>query len=242
MGNMLIANYLTLIDVAHYEISFKLFSMAEVIPVILSTSLFPTLLKKLKEDKEGAIRFYKNVFLGYALYGCMAFTFIYSFSDQIIPWLFGVKFIATPIYCKEMFLTMLVFPTAILQANLLVALRQEKVDMWLNIASLVFNVLISITGLYFVKSITVINLSILLSFLIFHLLQDHFLIKSKIISLKSALYFYVFITIGLVVYFILSQYLMPIFVFLIFWSLIMVVLYYYKVAGNKRNIPLASIQ
>ena len=123
IGNLFIANYLSLKEVSHYEISYKLFSMAEIIPVIVSSSVFPVLLKKLNEDRVSAMKFYNKVFLAYTFYGLLSFTFIDSFAQQIVPFLFGSKYIITAKYCKEMFFTILIFPTAILQANLIISLH-----------------------------------------------------------------------------------------------------------------------
>lgn len=225
MGNILISRFLTLEDVAHYEISFKVFSIAEVIPVIISTSIFPVLLNKMKQNKELAIKFYKKVFISYALYGLLAFTFIHSFADEMIPAMFGEKYTITSRYCKEMFLTMLIFPTAILQANLLIALNQEKIDMWLNIISLIINTCLALVGLYVIQNITVVNMAIFISFFCFHLLQDYILIKRSLTSIKEAVLFYVFIAFGLVIYYILSQWLIAILVFCTFWGMLLVFIY-----------------
>ncbi len=241
MGNILISNFLNLSAVAHYEISFKLFSIAEVIPVIVSASIFPVLMKKLKEDKNEAMLYYKKIFLGYTLYGCLTFSFIYSFSDQIIPLLFGTKYILTVNFCKEMFLTMLVFPTAILQANLMIALHLEKVDMLLNIFSLILNLCISLLGLYFIKSITVINISILISFTIFHILQDYVLIKKRFISLKSTILFYVFIGVSMSIFYVGSKVWLPFLLFLFFWIILLSAVYYYFFYYLKKNEPVSAI-
>ncbi len=236
IGNMFIANYLTLSDVAHYEISFKLFSMAEVIPVIITTTIFPIFLKKLKDDRFKALKFYHKIFLGYTLYGFLAFTFIYSFSDQIIPWLFGENYVNTITYCKGMFLTMLIFPTAILQANFLVALHHEKLDMWFNIISLILNILISIIGLFFIKSISVINFAIFASFICFHLLQDHILIRYKLIRLKHVIRFYTFLIISVIGYYFMAKILMPVLVFVLCWIAIIIFFYFYLSDNFKRKI------
>lgn len=240
LGNILIANYMTLSEVAHYEISFKLFSMAEVIPVIVSSTIFPVLLKKLKEDKVDAMQFYHAVFICYALYGYLAFAFIYSFSDQIIPWLFGSNYSITSLYCKGMFLTMLVFPTAILQANLIVALHREKTDMWLNIISLTLNVLISIILMRYIRSITIINVSIFISFLFFHILQDYFLIQWKVLRLNQVFHFYGILAIATIGYYFLSKIVLPFFVFLFFTSFVLAFIYFIFFSKYKRKINLST--
>lgn len=236
MGNILISIFLTLKDVAHYEISFKLFSLAEVIPVIVSTSIFPVLLKRMNENKTEGMHFYKQVYFMYGIYGLFVFTFIYTFSDQIIPWMFGNQYVLTAKYCKEMFLTILIFPTAILQANLLVALNCEKTDMWLNLSSLFLNIIFSIIGLMFIKNVTVINISIFLSFLCFHLLQDYILVRKKILMIKETVFFYATISIAILLFYLLSLNMPPIYTFIVFWILLLLATWPYLGSNRYKKI------
>ena len=239
IGNLFIANYLSLKEVSHYEISYKLFSMAEIIPVIVSSSVFPVLLKKLNEDKTAAMKFYNKVFMAYTLYGLLSFTFINSFAEQIIPFLFGSKYIITAKYCKEMFFTILIFPTAILQANLIISLHREKIDMWLNILSLLLNIVLSLIGLYFLKSITAINLAIFISFLLFHLLQDHVLIRLNMLTFKVSLLFYLALFAALCIYYSALFYFIPIIAFGLFWACLSLVIGYYIHLQSKRQVSRA---
>ena len=99
------------------------------------------------------------------------------------------KYAGTTEPTKLMFLTILVFPTALLQANVLVAMKLEKMDMMLNVASLVTNIALSLIGIAFYKSLAVINLSIFASFFVFHLLQDIILIKRGLATMRHVLFF-----------------------------------------------------
>jgi O-antigen/teichoic acid export membrane protein len=220
MGNILVSKILMAQDVANYEISFKLFSMAEILPVIVSTSIFPLLVKTYQKSKEETVQLFKKAFIAYALYGILAFSFIYSFSDAVIPFLFGAKYVQTPVYCKEMFLTILVFPTALLQANLLVAMKLEKKDMWLNIISLLINIGLSVTGFYFYKTLSVINYSIFISFLAFHLLQDFVLIKRKLISITHTLLFYTCTALIVGIFYWGGKYFNQYILFIVFWFVV----------------------
>ena len=217
IGNIIVSKLLPIYDVANFEISFKLFSLAQILPVIVSTSIFPVLVKLAGEDMQLFISYYRKVFFIYALYGIMAYTFIYSFADEFIPLLFGDKFTATPTYSKQMFLTMLVFPTALLQANVLIALKKEKIDMWLNIVSLIANCCFCIVGLYFYKTLTVINLSIFGSFLLFHLIQDISLVKFKITAVKHVFYFFFLTFFALISFRLLYNVYNSYLFFIIFW-------------------------
>ncbi len=233
VGNILVSKLLSLQDVSNYEISFKFFSIAEILPVIISTSVFPMLVKIYGTQQHAVIshKFYKTTFLAYATYGLLAYTFIFSFADTIVPFLFGDKYVNTSVYCKEMFLTILVFPTALLQANLLISLKLEKTDMWLNLISLMFNFLFCFIGLYYFKSLSVVNYSILISFIIFHIFQDYILIVKKIISISHALYFYIFMILLVLLYQYISLFVIPIILYFSFWIFIlsMYLLFTYKI-------------
>ncbi len=189
IGNIIVSKFLSIEDVANYEISFKLFSIAQILPVIVSTSIFPTLVKLAVDNIEQFTLYYKKIFFIYAIYGLVTYTFVYSYAELIVPILFGDKYILTALYAKEMFLTILIFPTALLQANFLVALKKEKIDMWLNLMSLFLNLCLCFIGLYYFKSLSVINFSVFISFILFHLMQDFFLFKLQISNIKHFLLF-----------------------------------------------------
>lgn len=190
-AQIIISKMLTLKDVANYGVSYKIFQIALIIPFIISSTVFPSLVKKYKAKDPLELRnYYQNVFLFYFSYGLLAFTFIYSFSDILLPLVFGQVYASAVIYTKLMFLTLLIFPTAILQANLLVAMELEKFDMLFNVISLVLYLIFSFTGLYYSKSLEVINLSIFASFLIFHIMQDILLMRKKVVTVKHAIMFY----------------------------------------------------
>jgi len=218
-GSLLVSKMLSFDQVADYEISFKLFSMAEIIPVMVSASVFPILVEKGKADPAERNRFFKKVFLVYAIYGLLAFTFVYSYASFLVPFLFGEKYIHTALPTIEMFWTIVIFPTALLQANLLVALQKEKTDMWLNLASLFLNVIIAFFGLTFVKDISVVNYAIFISFLFFHISQDVILIKSGIHKKSDAFFFYVSSALLLLAYHFLHAYFHSIYFFFIFWPI-----------------------
>ncbi|OGX91929.1 lipopolysaccharide biosynthesis protein [Hymenobacter coccineus] len=188
---IIIAKALTAADVATYEISFKLFSIAQILPIIISTTVFPLLVKLLTNEGPEQFRaFYRQAHLYYLLFGLLAYTFVYTFVDGLLPLAFGAKYALAGGYTKQMFLTILVFPTVLLQANVLVALKLEKQDMWLNIGALLVNVLTCLVGLYYVQSLAIVNYSIFASFLVFRLLQDVLLVRRKITSIGHVLGFY----------------------------------------------------
>ncbi|HMG07523.1 MAG TPA: oligosaccharide flippase family protein, partial [Mucilaginibacter sp.] len=190
MSNIIISKVLTAFDVANYEISFKIFSIAQILPVVVSTSVFPLLVKHYSNSNKGDfLAFYKKVHIFYWLFGLLAYTFIYSFSSKLIPIAFGTTYLSNAEYTKQMFLTILVFPTALLQANVLITIKMEKQDMMLNIIALIVNLSMCLFGIFYIRSLSIVNYSIFVSFFVFHFLQDLILIRKKIISTRSVLTF-----------------------------------------------------
>lgn len=216
-GSLLVSKMLNFGQVADYEISFKLFSMAEIIPVMVSASVFPLLVDKGKLDLQERNQFFRKVFLAYAIYGLLAFTFIYSYASLLIPSLFGVQYAHTASYCIQMFLTIVIFPTALLQANVLVAIHMEKTDMWLNLSSLVLNLLIAFLGLTFFKNLSVVNYAIFISFLFFHVAQDIILVKKGISKQSDSMFFYVSSAFLLLAYHFIAPFFSSYYFFFLFW-------------------------
>ena len=189
-GNIIVSKLIGLRFVAHFEISYKLFTMAELIPLVFSASVFPVLNKKFNTDYNGLVIYFRKIFWLYAFYGILSFVFILIFADYFIPLLFGSGYHDTPKYCVQLFFTILLFPTSLLQANLIIAMGHERRDMLFNLFMLISHVVISLSLLYFFKDLTYLNLSIFLSFLVFHISQDIFLIKKKILLKHDVLLFY----------------------------------------------------
>lgn len=206
LSNIIIAKNLTLQDVANYEISFRIFSIAMILPTLASATVYSQFVKlnNLKDSEQKNI-FYKNVIYLYTVFALISYAFIYSFAEILVPIAFGHQYIDAITCLKEMFLTVLLAPTALLQATLIVSIKAEKTDMILNIISLLVNVLISLIGLHYIKSLTVINYSIFFSFFIFHLAQSFFLIKKGITTLVSVITHYAILLIFVVAYHYLSE-------------------------------------
>lgn len=218
IATIIISKVLTVEDVAHYEISYKLFSLAQLLPFIVSATVFPKLIELYKSGAEEDFRnLYKRIFKLYLLFGLLAFSFVYAFADFLVPLAFGPAYVETSFFTKQMFLTILVFPTAYLQANVLIAMRMERYDMWFNILSLVLNIIIIFTGLYFVKSLSVINYSIFFSFLAFHISQDILLIRKGISTYKETFLTFVIAAASIIGFIALSKVVEPYLVFVGAW-------------------------
>jgi O-antigen/teichoic acid export membrane protein len=201
LANIIISKVLTLHDVADYEISFRLFSVMIMIPIIASTTIFPKFVEYFNSGDYIQIRrLYNKLFVFYNAYALIGYTFIYSFSAILLPFLFGKEYSTSILCVKEMFLTSLILPTVLLQANLIIAMKLENLDMQFNLISLVIYITGCFVGLYFFKSLTVINYSIFVSFIAFHIFQDILLIKRKITTISKSFTFYLIFTIIVLIY------------------------------------------
>lgn len=236
-GSLLVSKILGLEQVADYEISFKLFSMAEIIPVMVSASVFPMLVEKGKSDPQERNNIFRKVFFVYAIYGLVAYTFIYSYGSMLIPILFGEKYANTASFCIQMFWTIIIFPTALLQANLLVALHMEKTDMWLNLLSLALNIILAFLGLVFYKNLSAVSTAIFISFLFFHISQDIVLVQSGIHKQSDSFLFYIASGLVFLFYYVLSSVFSPIYFFFLFWLICAILLMvYYKGFLNIKSL------
>ncbi len=183
LGGIIVSIFYSYNDVSNYEIAFKLFSIAEIIPVIVSSSIFPMLIKLDKENYYKKIQLYKNAFIVYSIYGLLSYTFMLSYSKDIIPFAFGINFGESVKMSEDMFLTMVVFPSGLLQANMLISMNHEKLDMKLNIISLTVNLVLSMLGTILIGKVFVINSSIFIAFLVFHILQNIYLVRFNVLSI-----------------------------------------------------------
>jgi O-antigen/teichoic acid export membrane protein len=164
--------------------------------------------------------YYRKVFIYYLLFGLFTYTFVYSFADTLIPWAFGHNYAGTSVFTKQMFLTILIFPTALLQANVLVSMNMERADMWINCVSLILNVVFCFVGFMFAKNLTTVNMSIFLSFLMFHVCQDVLLVRKGIITLWHVVRFYILSALLVAAYILLAAKVSPIVLFAGYWLLI----------------------
>jgi hypothetical protein len=93
----------------------------------------------------------------------------------------------------------------------------EKTDMWLNLSSLVLNLLIAFLGLTFFKNLSVVNYAIFISFLFFHVAQDIILVKKGISKQSESLFFYVLSAFLLMAYHFIAPYFSSYYFFFLFW-------------------------
>jgi len=200
-ANIIVSKFLTLHDVANYEISFRIFSICLLVPAVASATVFVRFNRLFKEGNFTALTgYYSQLLFAYNAFAFAGFAFIYPYANDILSIAFGEKFVDGTSCLRQMFLTFLIFPTVLLQATLIVAMKNEDIDMWLNVLGLVINIVLCCVGLYFIKSLSVVNYSIFISFLMFHILQNIFLIKKGIVKTLNCVAFYVFLTAFIVGY------------------------------------------
>lgn len=193
IGSIIVSKYLSIENIGYYEISLKFLSIAYIIPIIVSTSIYPLIIKTYNKGIEETKRLYKMFHFFFFMYGLITYAIVYRYASVMIPYFLGGKYNPSITYTQQMFCVMLIFPTILLQANFLVAMKKEKIDMYCNITSLIINVVLCFVGLHFIKSIIVVNASIIISFLIFHLMQDYILIKIKISNIFHLIFFLIII-------------------------------------------------
>jgi O-antigen/teichoic acid export membrane protein len=237
ISNIIISKTLSLADVANFEISFRVFAIAQILPLIVSMTVFPALVQLYGTGSRQNFRnYYNKVFIYYLLFGLFTYTFIYSFADVLIPWAFGSNYSGTAVYTKEMFLTILIFPTALLQANVLVAMNMERSDMWINVISLVLNVVFCFVGFMFAKNLTTVNLAIFFSFLVFHICQDVLLLRHSIVTGWHVLKFYLLSVVLVAAYILLSLKLSPVVLFTTYWLVLVIALIINNKFGTEPEI------
>jgi O-antigen/teichoic acid export membrane protein len=223
VGNLVVSKYLSLNNVSYYEISFKLLSLVYIIPVIIGGSIYPVFLKMYKQDVLKVKNYFYNIYLLFAVFGFFCFTMIFSFSKLIIPLLFGQKYAMIYPYCSQMFLVMLVLPTLLLQANLLVVMGLEKIDMICNLVCLASNILFCFIGLKYFHSLSVVIYALCFSFFVFHLIQDYVLVRKGMITISKAIWFYTISFVALVFYYFMSNQFGGILFFFLFWFVILLI-------------------
>ena len=127
-----------------------------------------------------------------------------------------------------MCLTILIFPTLFLQANVALTLKMEKLDMLCNIFSLVVNVLICVIGLSYKQDLSIVNFGLFGSFLVFHIIQDIMLVRKKITTIFHVVGFYTISILTIGGYILLSEKFGNMIVFPITWIAIGLLIFIYR--------------
>ena len=227
-ANILISKFLPLQDVANYEIAFKVFSLAGMLPAIASSTVYTHCIKYFNSGESERLKhFFSTFFKLYAIFAMSSYAFIYSFGDFLVPYIFGENYQDSVTCLKLMFLTLLFSATASLQANLIVAMKMEKSDMQFNIVYMSVNLAACSIGLYFYPSLLMVNYAIIGAVFVFHFLQDILLVRKAIVTVKGRIYFYLCLLSFVISYQYLSSRYGDYLVFTIYaFALIVIALYF----------------
>lgn len=198
---IIISKSLTLEDLANYEIGYKVFSLLIIVPGIVTATTFPRFVYLYNKKKLQTIsEFYQYISLGFTLFSFIAYAFIISFSDSIIPLIFGDNYSHAASSLNQICLTVLVLPTVVLQANIILAMKFERLDMIFNFIILLIFYFSCQVGLYFLKELSAITHSIFIAFVSFHLIQNVFLIRMKINSWLNGILYYCLLALFVPIY------------------------------------------
>ncbi|WP_345950883.1 oligosaccharide flippase family protein [Mucilaginibacter sp. PAMB04274] len=236
IGNIIISKQLSLANVADYEIAFRIFSVLQIVPVVAASTVYPQFIKYYNEGRQADLKgFFHKVFMLYTAFAVLSYAFIYAFSGLIVPLAFGNNYPGAALCMQQMFLTFLLLPTVILQANIIVAIGLEKLDMWFNLLSLVINVIGCLIGLHLYKELYIVNYSIFISFFAFHVLQDVSLIRRKIMTVSHCLLFYVILLGTIVSCWYFSSMMNPYLFFVCFAAILTLVFMLYAFGQKRLN-------
>ena len=224
VGSIIISKRLGLAETSIYEVAYRLFSAAQMVPVIVATAVFPMLVRLWNANDIAAFRsFYRSTYLYYLLFGCVAYTFVYSYflvlrATGVRAAVYrggGLYVAAVPDDVR--------FPTAFLQGNVLLAMRLERRDLLLNLVLLAVTVAGALIGLRYRHSLATVNLALFGGFVAFHLLQDALLIRRGISSLGHAVGFHLLLLAVIGAYGLVSARWPSLLVFPVFWGVILII-------------------
>lgn len=192
LANIIISKNLTLQEVGEYEICFRLLTLALIIPTITVSTIFPIFINLFRSSKrEQLLNLYKFFSSILQVYSMLGFAFVLSFGSDVVRIAFGFEYISSAPVLQVIFGCLFFTSTASLQANFLVAMNLEGLDMKLNLYALIINIMGAVIGLHYIKSIMVPVYSLLASVIIFHLLQDIILVRKGVVKSTSVFKFYV---------------------------------------------------
>lgn len=159
---------------AFYEVAFKFFAIAQIIPVIVLGTVYPLLSEYYVSDKRRFLEIAEKSFKQMLLFSTLVTLLAYFLSPFVIPYFMGEEYTEAARMTQHMFFTLIPFSLSLVQAYVLVASKNEKIDMWLNLLNLLINCLLAVVLIHFTGptgSITAVTVS----FSLFFLLQQYFL-------------------------------------------------------------------
>lgn len=201
LGNILASKFLTVQDVADFEIAFKVYSILMIVPSLFIGLCYKYFVQAIFEKSYHSLKeFYYACNMLFLVYSVFSYIIIYSFSKEIVVYTFGAEYVNAVEATKEIVISILIFPAILLQANVIVAMKSEQADLIFNISALVIQLSCCVLGFLYSKSLSTINYSIIISLISFHLAQSIFLIRKGILTWYFTAGHYLVIATFIVVY------------------------------------------
>jgi O-antigen/teichoic acid export membrane protein len=161
---------------AFYEVAFKFFAIAQIIPVIVLGTVYPLLSQYYVSDRNKFLEIAEKSFKQMLLFSTLVTLLAYFLAPLLIPYFLGDAYAETARMTQHMFFTLIPFSLSLVQAYVLVASKNEKTDMWLNLLNLMTNCVLAVVLIRYTGptgSITAVTVS----FSLFFLLQQYFLYR-----------------------------------------------------------------
>jgi O-antigen/teichoic acid export membrane protein len=164
-------------QVAYYEIGARLFSVVQLVPVAYLLSLYPIVARAFQENKDEFIVLTRKALRHVVIFSLAVAVPFSVAAPDLTTLLFGAQYSPAGVIGAMMFWTLIPFSIGLLQAYLLLASGNERIDMWLNALSLSVNVGVALVLIPSMQGMGV-AISIFVSFCIFVITQ-HFILQRK---------------------------------------------------------------
>ncbi len=178
INSLLLSKLTSKIDVGLYEIAYKFFSIAQIIPVILLSTIYPIMAKHFS-DKNTYLIISQKIYLQILIFSVYTTLFAYYLCPYFIEYFFGNDFKGSIILTQHMFFALIPFSLSLFQAYMLLSSNNEIIDMWLNIFNIFFNTILGYILIILTGSVGSVS-SITISFCLFYILQAFILKRKKL--------------------------------------------------------------
>ena len=115
INSLLLSKFATKNDVGLYEIALKIFSIAQIIPVILLGTIYP-IMSKYFTDKSMYLSIAKKTYLQVLMFSVYTTLIAYYLSPNVINFFFGMEFKGAIKITQHMFFALIHFSLSLVQA------------------------------------------------------------------------------------------------------------------------------
>ena len=178
INSLLLSKLATKADVGLYEIAYKFFSIAQILPVILLGTIYP-ILSKNYSDRNSYLTIAKKTYQQILLFSIYTTLFAYFLCPYFIDLFFGTEYNGAIKLTQHMFFALIPFSLSLVQAYILLSSNNEKLDMWLNIFNVLLNTILAFILIKLIGSLGSVT-AITISFILFYILQSIILKRKKI--------------------------------------------------------------